>query len=452
VTHSDSSRAADNAAARRQPTGRLAVWRLARAAALDLGPLRAHRDFRPLFIGQLVSFFGSTLTSVALVYQVYTLTRSPLAVGLFGAVQFVPLLLLATVGGALADALDRRRMVQLTELSLAILSAALMINALLPAPSLWLLYLVGALAAGLDAFQRPALTALVPRLVEREELVGAIALTKLRQSLGQIVGPALAGLLIASVGLPSAYGIDVATFVASLLALRLMHAVPPPPGAERPSLARVREGLRYVRGQPVLLGTYLVDLVATFFGWPTAVFPALAVLYTRPHGVLAAATVLGLLYAAPAVGALLASASSGWARRVHRRGRGIIAAVLTWGLAITGVGLAPSLPLAFAFLVLVGGANLISGVFRGALSNEITPDALRGRLAGIELICYTSGPVLGDVGTGAVATLFTPNIAVLSGGILCVLAVSLLALSLPQLLRYDSRTRLTEQISLAAAE
>jgi Transmembrane secretion effector len=448
--------AAEHSGALRQPAGKPVVWRLVQAAAVDLGPLRAHRDFRLLFLGQLVSFFGNTLTTVALVYQVYALTRSPLAVGLFGMVQFVPLLLLAAVGGALADALDRRRMVQLTELALAGLSAALMVNALLPAPRLWLLYLVGALAAGVDALQRPALNALVPRLVEREELMGAVALTKLRLSLGQIVGPALAGLLIASVGLPSTYGVDMATFVVSLLTLRLMRAVPPPVDAERPSLGRVLEGLRYVRGRPVLLGTYLVDLVATFFGWPTAVFPALAVLYTRAHGAMPAAIALGLLYAAPAVGALLASATSGWTRRVHRHGWGVILAVLAWGLAITGMGLASSLPLACACLVLVGGANLISGVFRGALSNATTPDALRGRLAGIELICYTSGPVLGDVEAGAVATLFTPTISVLSGGILCVLGVGLLALALPQLRHYDtwtaSQPRLLEHTSMAAAE
>jgi MFS family permease len=421
-------------------------------AALDLGPLHAHRDFRLLFMGQLVSFFGSTLTTVALLYQVYALTRSPLAVGLFGLVQFVPLLLLAVVGGTLADAIDRRRMVQLTDLSLAGLSAVLVVNALLPAPRLWLLYLVGTLAAGLDALQRPSLTALVPRLVEREELASATALTKLRQSLGQIVGPALAGLLIASVGLPGTYGVDVVTFVVSLLTLRLMHAVPPPLSAERPSVRRVLEGLQYIRGQPVLLGTYLVDLVATFFGWPTAVFPALAVLYTRSRGAMPAATALGLLYAAPAVGALLASATSGWTRRVHRHGRGVILAVLAWGLAIIGMGLAHSLPLAFVYLVPVGGSNLISGVFRGALSNETTPDALRGRIAGIELICYTSGPVLGDVEAGAVATVFTPNIAVLSGGILCVLGVSLLALALPQLRHYDNRNRPLDHASVVAAE
>jgi MFS family permease len=228
VTRRESEGAAEHSTALRRPASRSAFWRMVAVAAVDLGPLRNHREFRLLYIGQLVSYFGNTLTTVALLYQVYALTQSPLAVGLFGMTQFVPLLLLAVVGGALADALDRRRMVQVTELALVVLSATLAINALLPTPRLWLLYLVGALAAGLDALQRPALTALVPRLVEREELVSAVALAKLRQSLGQIVGPALAGLLIATVGLPSTYGVDVATFVVSLLTLGLMRAVPPP--------------------------------------------------------------------------------------------------------------------------------------------------------------------------------------------------------------------------------
>ncbi len=430
---------------RNQSRRRPLLQRLVTAAALDLGPLRAHRDFRLLFIGQLVSFFGNNLTTVAVLYQIFVLTHSPLAVGILGLVQFVPLLLLAFAGGALADAVDRRRMVQVTELTLAGLSAALVVNALLPTPQLWVLYVVGALAAGLDALQRPALTAVIPRLVDADELVSAIALNKLRQSLGQIIGPALAGLVIASVGLPSAYGIDVATFVVSLVALRAMRAVPPPLNAARVSLRSVLDGLRYVRSRPILLGTYLVDFVATFFAWPTAIFPTLAVLYTRGQAALPAATALGLLFAAPAVGALLASTTSGWTRRVHRHGRGVLVAVLVWGLSVTLLGLAPSLELALVCLAVMGGADLISGVFRGALSARATPDALRGRLAGIELISYTSGPVLGNAETGVVATLFTPDIAVLSGGILCLLGVSLLALLLPSLRAYDAREQQDEQ-------
>lgn len=426
------------------------ISRLLRAAALDFSPLQRHRDFRMLYVGQLVSYFGNMITLVALPYQAYALTHSPLAVGLFGVVQLVPMLVFAFIGGALADAFDRRWLVQLTELSLASLSGVLLVNAMLPHPQLWLLYVVATLAAGLDSLQQPSLEALLPRLVERDELVTAVALTRLRQSIGQILGPALAGLLIASVGLPSTYAIDVATFIVSLLALRVMRAVPPPPDAERPSLQRVVEGLLYVRGHPVLLGIFLVDMTATFFGWPYALFPALAVLYTSHTPAIPAATALGLLYAAPAVGALLASATSGWTRRIHRHGLGVIVAVTVWGLSITGMGLAPSLPLALACLALMGGANLISGIFRGAIANETIPDALRGRLAGIEVVSYSSGPLLGNLEAGAVGTVFTPRFSVLSGGILCVLGVGVLALALPRLRRYDNRLR--EQVTVAPME
>lgn len=413
--------------------------RFLRLAVLDTGPLRRHRDFRLLFTGQMVSFFGNMITMVAIPYQAFALTHSPLAVGLFGVVQLIPLLALAFVGGALADAFDRRRLVQLTELSLAGLSGVLLVNALLPHPYLWLLYVVAALAAGLDALQRPSLDALLPRLVEHDELAAAGALNSLRSTFGMILGPAVAGLLIASVGLASTYGVDVATFVVSLLALRLMRAVPPPPDAERPSVRRVAEGLRYARSRPELLGTYLVDIVAMFFGMPTALFPALAAQYAHADRTIPAATALGMLYAAPAVGAFLASATSGWTGRVHRHGLGVLLAAGSWGVAIACMGLTASLPLALVFLALAGAADMVSGLFRSVIWNKTIPDALRGRLASIELVSYSSGPLLGDVESGAVATAFTPRVSVLSGGALCVLGVGLLALALPQFRRYDDR-------------
>jgi MFS family permease len=413
--------------------------RLLRLAALDARPLRRHRDYRLLYVGQLVSFFGNMITAIAIPYQAYVLTRSPLAVGLFGVVQLVPLLALAFVGGALADAIDRRRMVQLTELALAALSGVLLVNALLPHPQLWVLYIVAALAAGLDALQRPSLDALLPRLVERDELAAAGALNSLRGTFGMILGPAIAGLLIATVGLPSTYGVDVLTFVISLIALRLMRAVPPPPEAERPSLARIIEGLRYAGSRPELLGTYLVDMVAMFFGMPEALFPALATTYAAAGSGVPAATALGLLYSAPAAGAFLASATSGWSGRIHRHGMAVILAAGAWGLTIACVGFVTSLPLALLFLALSGAADMISGLFRGVIWNQTIPDALRGRLASIEMISYSSGPLLGNVEAGAVATIFTPRISIAGGGILCVIGVTLLALALPRFRHYDNR-------------
>lgn len=415
------------------------LHRALRVAAVDITPLRRHRDFRLLYASQLVSSFGNMITSVAVPYQAYALTRSPLAVGLFGIVQLVPLLALAFLGGALADAFDRRRLVQLTELALALLSATLLMNALLPHPQLWLLYVAAALAAGLDALQRPSLDALLPRLVERHELTAAGALEELRGTLGMVLGPAAAGLLIATIGLPSTYGVDVATFMVSLAALRLMRAVPPPADADRPSVRRVLEGLHYARSRPELMGTYLVDMVAMFFGMPSALYPALAAQFARDDGRIAAATVLGFLWAAPAAGAFLASITSGWSRRVHRHGLAVIVAAGAWGVAIAAVGVVPSLPLALVFLALAGGADAISGLFRGVIWNTTIPDTLRGRLASIELVSYSSGPLLGDVEAGAIASAFTPRVSVFSGGVLCVAGVGLLALALPQFRRYDAR-------------
>jgi MFS family permease len=414
--------------------------RLIALAVVDIGPLRRHRDFRLLFAGQLVSFFGTMMTAVAVPYQAYALTHSPLAVGLFGLVQLVPLLLLAFVGGALADALDRRWMVRITELSLALLSGTLMLNALLPHPQLWLLYVVAALAAGLDALQRPSLDALLPRLVDRSELTAAGALFSVRSTLGVVLGPAVAGVLIAVVGLPATYGADMATFAVSLLALSRMRAVPPPPDAARPSLKGIAEGLRFAASSPVLLGTYLVDMVAMFFGMPNALFPVLAVVYAHAgRAGVPAATALGLLYAAPAVGALLATVTSGWSRHVRRHGLAVLLAAGTWGAAIACVGLVGSLGWALIFLALAGAADQVSAIFRATIWNTIVPDALRGRLASIEMISYSSGPLLGDVESGAVATVFSPSLAILAGGVLCVVGVGVFALALPRFRSYDVR-------------
>lgn len=414
--------------------------RLVRLAVVDTTPLRRHRDFRLLFAGQLVSFFGTMITSVAVPFQAYAITHSSLAVGLFGLVQLAPMLLLAFVGGALADALDRRWLVLLTELSLSLLSVTLLVNALLPHPHLWLLYVVAALQVGFDALQRPSLNALLPRLVDRDELTAAAALNSLRSTSGMILGPAAAGLLIAVVGLPGAYGVDAATFVVSLVALRLMRAVPPPPDAERPSLRGVVDGLRYAGSRPELLGTYVVDMVAMFFGMPQALFPALAVQYAGPHNARAAASMLGLLYTAPAVGDFLVGLTSGWTNRIHRHGLAVILAAGVWGLAIALMGLAPSLPLALVCLAVAGGADEVSGLFRGTLWNQTIPDALRGRLAGIEYVSYASGPLLGDVEAGTVGAIFSPRVSILSGGILCMVGVAALAVALPQFRRYDNRT------------
>ena len=406
--------------------------RALRLATIDVGPLRRHRDFRLLFLGQATTFFGSMITYVAIPFQAYALTGSSLVVGLLGLAELAPLLVTAFVGGALADAVDRRLLVLLTELSLTATTGVLLANSLLGEPQLWVLFVVAAVMAGLDGLQRPPLEALIPRLVHREELTAAAALSSLRATLGMVAGPAVAGVMLAVVGLPWTYGVDLVTFAVSLGCLAAMRAVPPPPDAERPSLRSIREGFRYAMSREVLVGTYTVDIVAMFFGMPLALFPALA------HE-LGGAGVLGLLYAAPSAGAALATLTSGWTARVHRHGLAVILAAVGWGLGVVVCGLAPGVVLAFAGLVAAGFADMLSGIFRSTIWNQTIPDRLRGRLAGIEQISYSTGPTLGNVEAGLVASLTSVRTSIVSGGVLCVVAVPVVALLLPGFRRYDAR-------------
>jgi len=410
------------------------VRSLLRLATVDTGPLRRHRDFRLLFVGQGVSSFGSMITYVALPYQAYQLSGSSLVVGLLSLAELGPLLVTAFVGGALADAFDRRRLVQIAELGLALCAGALVLNSTLSSPKLWVLFVVGAAMAALDGIQRPPLDALIPRLVDRHELIAASALDALRSNIGRVAGPALAGVLIAVLGLPLTYTIDVATFGVSLIALALMRAVPPPFGAERPSLGGIVAGFRYAKSRSELVGTYGVDMIAMFFGMPIALFPAFA----EEFG---GAGALGLLYAAPSVGSLVATATSGWTGRVHRHGLAVIWAASAWGVAITALGFAPNLALALVALAFAGGADMISGIFRGTIWNTTIPDHLRGRLAGIEQVSYSSGPLLGNLESGVVASFAGIRASIVSGGVLCVVGVAAAALLLPAFRHYDARER-----------
>jgi MFS family permease len=407
--------------------------RLAQIAVVDVRPLRRHRDFRLLFIGQGVSFLGGRIRDVAIPFQIYQLTHSSLAVGLIGLVEIVPILGFAFLGGALADAQDRRRMVLLSEMAFAAMSAVLLVNAALPTPQVWVIFAATAVMAALDALQRPSLDAMLPRLVDREELTAAAAVGAFSTTAGMIAGPALGGVSVAVIGLPATYGVDIASYGVSLVALQMMRSVPPPPDAERPSLRRVVEGLRYARSRPELMGTYLVDMVAMFFGMPLALFPAIASQYGGP-------SVLGLLYAAPALGAFVASGTSGWTNHVHRHGLAVLLAAAMWGVGIIGFGIATWLPLGVFFLAVAGGADMVSGIFRGRIWNQTIPDSLRGRLAGIELISYSSGPALSGVESGAVAALFNVRVSVISGGVLCVIGTGLMALALPAFVAYDGRS------------
>jgi MFS family permease len=402
-------------------------------ATVDITPLRRHRDLRLLLLWRLVSSFGSMITYTAVPYQVYQLTHSVVLVGTLGLVEMAGILALGLLGGALADARDRRVMVLVTEVALMAASIALMSNALTRQPAAWLMFVVVGVAAAVDSLQRPSLDAMIPRLVDREELVATNALGSLVFTAGMIGGPALAGVLIAVIGLPLTYGVDVATFTIGLACLWFIRAVPPPTDAKPPSVRRVLEGVRYARSRPELVGTYIVDIIAMFFGMPNALFPAIAQGLGGP-------TVLGLMYAAPAAGALVFSATSGWTARITRHGVGVIVAAIIWGLAIIGFGLVPGLIASLAFLALAGAADMMSGIYRGTIWDQTIPDSLRGRLASIEMLSYTIGPTLGNFESGVVASLFTVRVSIVSGGILCVAGCVVAAVLLPAFRAYDART------------
>jgi MFS family permease len=379
-----------------------------------------------------VSFFGSMITFVALPFQMYDLTGSTFAVGALGICEFVPILAVALVSGALADALDRRLLVVFSELGSAVFMAVLLGNALLDEPQAWVLFVCATVLAGFYALLRPPLDSLVPRVVPREQLKAAMALEWVRGNVGMIAGPAIGGVLIAAFGVPLTYGIDLATFLISLGFLAMMRASPPPADADAPSLKSIAEGLRYARSRPELLGTYLVDINAMLFGMPQALFPAIASSY-------GGAEVLGFLLAAPAVGSLVVALFSGWTRHVHRHGRAVALAASGWGVAIVAFGFTNVLWLALACLAVAGAMDAISGLFRSVMWNETIPDRLRGRLAGVEMISYTSGPTLGNFEAGALASLTSVRTSVVSGGVLCVAGTAVLVALLPAFWRYDAR-------------
>jgi len=418
---------------RTQPAS-LRARRLLAGVAVDVSPLRSSREFRLLFAGQGVTFAGSMITFVAVPFQAYALTHSSLVVGLVSLAELAPILVMSFVGGALADAIDRRAMVRGTEVALCLVSGGLVANAALPHPQLWVLFVAVAVAAGVDALQRPSLDALVPRIVRRDQLTAAAALESLVKTAGMVAGPVLGGVLIAAAGLSITYAIDVATFAVSLLMLSFMRAVPPPPDAERVSLGSIATGVRYAARRQDLLGSYLVDINAMFFGMPMALFPQIASTLGGP-------AVLGLLYMAPSAGSFLATATSGWTNRVRHHGRAIAFAAGSWGVAVVVFGLAPALWLAMLALVAAGAADMVSGIFRSTLWNQTIPDSLRGRLAGIEMISYSSGPALGNLEAGVVGSLAGVRASVVSGGILCVAGTVALSAVLPLFWNYRAPRR-----------
>ena len=404
---------------------------------LDWTPLRDSKPFRRLWFAQSASFIGSEVGYVALSYQVYALTNSTLAVGLLALAELIPMLTMTLVGGAFADAFDRRKLMLIQQCGMIVGAAIAVANAASPDPQAWVCFLSAFVTVSAFAFGAGAQHSLFPRLVADEQLVAANNLNGLSSSLGAVAGPALAGVLIATTGVTTAYVIDTVTFFGTLVAVWLLPSLKPEGGTSSPSLGSIVDGFRFVVQQKVILGFMLVDTNAMIFGMPTALFPALAT--HRFHN----PALVGYLYSATYAGALVASALGGWVNHVRRQGLVVIVAAALWGGAIAAFGFANQLWLALILLAIAGGADLVSAVLRGTMLLQLTPDSLRGRLTGIEFAQVASAPSLGNLEAGVVASITSIRTSIVSGGIFCVIGCAVLSLLFPALVKYDARARKT---------
>lgn len=401
---------------------------------LDLSPVRESRGFRNLAIGDAISVVGTQVTAVAIPLQVYDQTRSAAAVGAVGLVGLVPLVLLGLYGGAVADAVDRRRLVLATTSCQVVLSAVLAVQAFAGLGWTWLLYAVIALQSACFALEHPARQAFVPRLVRPEQLPAANSLRLAQFNLGLTLGPLLAGVLIAGFGFGPAYGLDALSFAASLLAVRSLPSMAPEGGGRPAGLASVLEGLRFLVTQQVLLMTFVVDIVAMVFGMPRALFPSMA-----DHVFHGGPSTVGALFSALAVGGLLGAVFGGWFGRVHRQGLAVLVAIVGWGVCVIGFGLTSSLWLALLCLAGAGAADMVSAAFRSTILQSFAPDAMRGRLGGVFIVVVAGGPRLGDGRAGGMASWLGVRESVVVGGVLVVVLTLVVAVLVPRFAAYDTR-------------
>lgn len=399
---------------------------------LDLSLLKKNRDFRLLYLGQFISFVGTMISSVALPYQVYQMTQSTLSVGLLSLVQLLPLLITALIGGVFADRYNRRGLLIISELLLAGGCCLLALNSYHTSPSLSLIFIVSASMSAINGLHRPAYDSVTQQIVNPNDYKKVGALATFKFSFCMIIAPAISGLIIASFGIFITYIIDLITFFMSLITLLRMHNIPKPAVQEHPSiLSSLKQGISFALNRQELMGSYSVDFIAMVFAWPNSLLPAVA----QSFG---GAKTLGLLYSAPAAGALIISFFSGWTAKINHDGKAIAVAAALWGVAIIGFGLSSSLGLVLFFLALAGAFDAISGIFRTTLWNNTIPTEYRGRLAGIEMISYLSGPKLGDTRAGVIAASFSMTTALISGGVLCIIGVTFCCLAFPKFWHYRS--------------
>jgi MFS family permease len=401
--------------------------------AIDLTPLRKYPDFRYLWTSGLITYMGTMITYVAVPFQIKEMTNSYVAVGISGVIEIVPLILFGLYGGALADAIDRKKLIWACELASLALVVTLFVNSRAAEPNLLLIYIVIGCFAAVSGLQSPSMDAILPRLVSHDDLPAAAALMSIRRQAGVILGPTIGGILIATYSISTGYAVDVITFVISILFLTRLKNIPPLHNAQKPSIKGLWEGIRYACSRQDLMGTYLVDLAAMFFATPIALFPFWADQLGVPWA-------LGFLYAAGTVGALVVTLTSGWTSRYRFHGKAIIYAAIAWGVSIALAGATNVLWIVLFFLAAAGAADMVSVLFRSTIWNQTIPDNFRGRLAGIELLSYSIGPLAGQLRAASMAAVTSLTFSVTSGGIICVIAVVLLASFLPKLRKYDSQT------------
>lgn len=401
--------------------------------AIDLSPLKKYPDFRRLWSAGLVSYLGSMITYVAMPFQLKEITHSYVAVGILGIIEIVPLIIFGLYGGVLADAVDRKKMIWATEIGAMAIVTILLVNSYLPDPKTIVIYICAALFAVVDGLQRPSMGAILPRLVSHEDLPSASNLLTLRWQFGFIVGPTLGGVIFSTFSISTGYIFDIATYLISLTFLLRLKKVPPTNEAEKPSLAALLEGVRYAFSRQDLLATYIIDLAAMFFAMPNALFPFWADLLHAPWA-------LGMFYAAGIIGAVVVTLTSGWTKTYRFHGKAIIFAAIGWGAAIALAGLTHSLVIVLICLALAGASDQVSALFRSVIWNQTIPDNLRGRLAGIELLSYSIGPLAGQLRAASIAAATSLSFSVTSGGIICVIVVVILAILMPEFRKYDAET------------
>jgi MFS family permease len=410
---------------------RQARWR---SVLTDTRPLQVSPAFRRLFFGSTVSQLGQQMTNVAVAIQVYALTGSSFYVGLVGVFALVPLVALGLYGGAIADAVDRRTLALVASAGLWAVSMALAVQAFAGNRSVWVLYACIAVQSGFYAINNPARSAMMPRLLDKELIPAASALNMASFNLGFTFGPVIGALAITWHGYGAAYTIDVVTFAAAYYALVRLPRMPPMDNSPRAGLRSVVDGLKFLRHSPNLRMTFVVDLCAMVLAQPRALFPALAY---KVYG--GGAGVVGVLQAAPAAGAVIAFLFSGWVSKVRLQGLAIVISVVVYGAAVGGVGLTDILWVGVVFLAISGMADMVSAAYRSTMLQVAAPDQMRGRLQGVFIVVVAGGPRAGDFLAGSVASTIGERLALLLGGLACVVGVLSASALSRRFLEYDAR-------------